>query len=848
MKIKYWQIICFVIVVIGATVVIFPNHRRMALVYLESGMALKAREHLLVARQRSPDDPALLRLTARVHLLNGDPRQAIDALEQVITAEPSRLETYFEIAKLYEWSRRPQQAMRTLERIVARAPAEINAWRRLIEYYHYYGELAREAKAVTHAVRLEQDAKRSAAHPDPLMARISEELLDIAASRDQTADNMQMDALGSGLYLLRQMYGTAIDKAGSKAPADPSSTIIRCLELFVRTDQLERGFRFASDLDQRQATGVARQMVFVDVLRWNGLDDKAFGVLARMSRHSPDNRVIVRRMIKIGRESDRIKMVVAELTELVRLKPERHDLQIALTEAYLDAGMPRRAFSAYQNISRSDPADSSLKERIYRAAAQAGDRPEQTYPLLKRLAIHSGGTRSALLKMLSAAEQSDQAPLMNDAIHQALALRPDDQRVIAHAARIYLALDQPAQAYPLYKRLARRAKGDDRLLEQVIQVADYTDNAGILNDAWRFVIDQRPEVPDYRLRAARFWIQRGDYENAAVALRNYVALKPRDLEAQKQLAQIFESTDQPQKAFQIYRRLVRQYPNDEVLRTHLITLAEWSGRQAEAGTLLADLSERDPRNPAKALAAGQVLVQADHLQQALPFLERALKLKPQQPDLLRNLATYYGWEGLNNKLISALEALSKQQSINRDEKQALAQAYLDRGQGGKALTLLEPEEKAPRLPPKEGVMLAMAYELLQDDARAERIYTRLYKENRADPSLLAQVGNQALGFKRIDTAGRFFEAVLKKDSQNLVALKGSAQVYAWRNDPERAIRRFEAYNRIKPDDFEVRYQLGELYFSNHRPGAAHREYRKTLKLIKRANAKRQSANFGSEVN
>ena len=95
-----------------------------------------------------------------------------------------------------------------------------------------------------------------------------------------------------------------------------------------------------------------------------------------------------------------------------------------------------------------------------------------------------------------------------------------------------------------------------------------------------------------------------------------------------------------------------------------------------------------------------------------------------------------------------------------------------------------------------------------------------------NPSLLAELGDRALWLDRTSAALKFYEAALRLEPKNLRALKGSGQIFAWNNNPDRAIERFEAYNRLNPDDFEVRYQLGELYFANQRRGAAFKEYDK----------------------
>ena len=137
-------------------------------------------------------------------------------------------------------------------------------------------------------------------------------------------------------------------------------------------------------------------------------------------------------------------------------------------------------------------------------------------------------------------------------------------------------------------------------------------------------------------------------------------------------------------------------------------------------------------------------------------------------------------------------------------------------------------------------MLASAYELAGKAGAAVQTLKRLAKENADSPKLLAEVGQRALWLNRMDAALGFFIAALKKDPKNLVALKGSGQILAWNNDPERAIARFKTYNRLSPNDYEVRYQLGELYFANGREGDAFKQYCKTLTLIKKA--KRRQVN------
>ena len=227
-------------------------------------------------------------------------------------------------------------------------------------------------------------------------------------------------------------------------------------------------------------------------------------------------------------------------------------------------------------------------------------------------------------------------------------------------------------------------------------------------------------------------------------------------------------------------------------------------------------------------------LQADQLKRGLPYFERALDLDPENTELRRRLATYYGWLGLREKQIAAMERLEHDGLLTPEERLDLAQAFIDRREGNRALELLRPVEDRDPFPLREGLLLASAYELTGKKAQAMAVYEELARTHRDDPGLLAELGDRALWLDRLPPALAFYEAALRLDPENLRALKGSGQIYAWNNNAERAIARFEAYNRLNPDDFEVRYQLGELYFANQREGSAFEEYRKTLRLMDQA--------------
>jgi tetratricopeptide (TPR) repeat protein len=286
------------------------------------------------------------------------------------------------------------------------------------------------------------------------------------------------------------------------------------------------------------------------------------------------------------------------------------------------------------------------------------------------------------------------------------------------------------------------------------------------------------------------------------------------------------------EAIDAYQQYLKLNPEDVDAKDQLIQLYQWTDQQDKASALLIQCSDKDPDNFEKALAAGNALVEMGNVEEGIFYLKRASQIKPNHIKIRKRLATYYGWLDRSDLVAEELEFIHSVGELPESDRIVLAQTYLDRKNGHKALALLKPFESRTPLPTTEGLMLTSSYELLKQWDAMTAIYQRLAKENPDNPDLIADLGNRALWMDKRDLALEFFESALKKDPKQLQALKGSAQIYAWNGAPDTAIERFEDYNRLNPNDYEARYHLGELYFSRNREGEAFRQYRKALSLMK----------------
>eukprot|EP00828_Plagiopyla_frontata_P011637 TRINITY_DN16456_c0_g1_i1.p3 TRINITY_DN16456_c0_g1~~TRINITY_DN16456_c0_g1_i1.p3 ORF type:complete len:279 (+),score=61.68 TRINITY_DN16456_c0_g1_i1:122-838(+) len=230
---------------------------------------------------------------------------------------------------------------------------------------------------------------------------------------------------------------------------------------------------------------------------------------------------------------------------------------------------------------------------------------------------------------------------------------------------------------------------------------------------------------------------------------------------------------------------------------------------------------------------------------AVRYLERAHAIRPAHMATLRELAKNYGYNAQPKRMIASYEkAVDNGGVLNAEENLQLARGYVDTTQGAKAIPLLKGILTQTPLPKEQGVLLATA--MIQANRFAEGVvlYRQLAQENSSDPTFLAEVGDQILYTGDLSTALQFYDQTLKLQPDNLRALRGSGMIYAETGDSERAIRTFRQYNRLRPDDPDIRFQLGELLYANNRRGQAQKEYKTTLRLLRKqaADGKTEAVN------
>ena len=837
MKVHFLKVLAFIVAILAGTILVFPGRQALVSYFAKTGEGLEARKILQELQKKKPEDPALLLLSAETYQTEGRPDLSIEELKKALGLAPDNLTLLVKLAEYYELNRQPDEALVVWEKVRKIQPDHAGALVRLIELYRYRGETAKEARMAAHLLSLERQSPKKPYKHSPLADMMTETLHTISIRRGASSSgDLQASAI-AGLSAERMMYIGDLE-SGVDDRETRQSIVADCLEYLNEGGFSDEGIRFAQKADERLGLGVASRVKMSELLRYSGKETQALELLRQVTAAQPGNLWAWQQKAEILREQGRQLEALAVMEKILLLNPKEKSIHEGMAEIYVALSNMPKAFLHYREL--------------------------ETFPQKN---LSSVWEKAALQHLLAAAEATGNKDIMTMAAGFALDLYPRDRDVLAAAARLYLAADRSADAYPLFFKLASAGRTRENVLK-MLEVAGFTGRADFMVQAAGLAQKTYFADPEIGPATAEILAGQNRLPEAAAAYSAYLRKNRGDTKALLRLTEIYEWMNDPsasylllkplvdqnrmdksllmraarlaeaagknREAFSIVQRLSRAYPQEGRFKADMARLAAWSNQPQIAAGILAEISDEDRKSYEKALAAGNAFVEADQTKKALLYLERAMALRPDNVDLRRSLVKYYGWTGRRQKQVENLFALEKKGALQKEEKIMLAEVYLQRRQGSQALELLEHVDKERALPYREGMMLAQAYFLSGQEAAADRIFRRLAGENARNSRLLAELGNQALALKRTDTALDFYESALRLNPQSAVALKGSAQIFAWNNDARRAVKRFEDHNRIQADDVEARFQLGELYFSSNQKGQAFGEYKKTLELIRQA--------------
>ena len=511
--------------------------------------------------------------------------------------------------------------------------------------------------------------------------------------------------------------------------------------------------------------------------------------------------------------------------------PEKIDLKKTL-EIAIWTNKPnniRSAISLMNKHLKDDPELIILCGDAYLALNQ----PQDAFLLYGKLTHLKHQERDFMLKYMDIASYTQRPEMMSSAALTAARLSQRDYLVIEKSVQLLQWTNQAGKAFDIYHKWFQKYGGTAIQAQKLLTLARESGDPVKMGKAVEIMRTHVTRDPKIQLTIAKEAIASGLTREAIFAYEAYLRHEQNNADIQRKLADLYVADGQTEKAFHLYRQLFEKFPKDSTIREKLIQLAGWTKNASAIAYLVAEKANAAPSDYSLQVEAGNACIAAGQTKDSTKFFERALRIMPGNLDIRRKLAQYYGWLEQYDDRIRVLESIQKYGRLTQSERIQIAQSAMDRKQHGKVISLLVPLLKRKLLTETSGILLAQAYQQKGQHASAIQIYEQLAILYQDDSQLLAKIGNQILWIQNQDMALSFFRKSLARDANNLDALKGSAQIYAWKNDSDKAVRFFHRYLKFKPDDYEVRYQLAELFYAKGQKQDAFKHYQKALALINR---------------
>jgi tetratricopeptide (TPR) repeat protein len=290
-----------------------------------------------------------------------------------------------------------------------------------------------------------------------------------------------------------------------------------------------------------------------------------------------------------------------------------------------------------------------------------------------------------------------------------------------------------------------------------------------------------------------------------------VAASPLQGDAALQLARAEAKAGRTEFAIQRYRALLEQEPQNVDALSDLAYLLEAKAKWPEAVPLLERLVKLQPHDPVALYHLGRMKSwQSEGRGQALDFLRRACEESDHNPEYCSAYADVLGWsQETRAKAVATLEATLATHPDSVASRIRLAQmlSWNDVTRPN-ALQIFD---EGLRLDPGNIELLVTSAEVLAWNAstRSEALarYERALQKSPEEPRALLGKAQLLAWQNRSTEALELYRKILAQDPQNVAALRGEAEILNWKGQFVEARSLAQQAEAKEPSDQAARLEL-----------------------------------------
>lgn len=580
------------------------------------------------------------------------------ALAGLLLAGPLSADSLRETRRLYLQARRSvadgqfREALDLYRRLIGELPEDA-----IVRYE--YAQLLRDLNVLDEAILQVREAVRL----DSNLAEAHRLLgaLELAAGE---TDPAQLDRAIEELRLARQLAPADSGTAGTLArallargrPGEAAKlleevpeartqlTLMRlAAEARARSGHPNDAENLYRDLLQADPTDRDVTAALVDLYEGEDRIDEALSLLRDLQKRDPENPAIAERITLDLARAGRFEDAEKRARDLAARRPENRDIRKLLAQVLLEKGDLSGGQKILRDLLSADPEDDASRHALASELMREG-RLEEAQPMLEE-SLRRAGTdpKAAGQRQAATVELGYLAFLRKDYAGAKTALEPaaiSGTTIGPRAMRILfgIARDTADFAYGLERARAAAAAEPDNP-EWVAELAEFQYRTGNRKEAEEaFLRLSGSDEAGRVLAAADAYARLKDYASAARVAREAVKRFPDSTEALFRLASSLEREGTTDEAEKVFLKLLEVRPNDAAAQNYLGYMwADRGVRLDKALELLEKAVAREPRNGAYRDSLGWVYFRMGRLELAESNLRQAHQSDPDDPTIEEHL-------------------------------------------------------------------------------------------------------------------------------------------------------------------------------------------------------------------
>ncbi|MBN1984396.1 MAG: tetratricopeptide repeat protein [Chitinivibrionales bacterium] len=749
-----------------------------------------------------PTDPEGIEMLATVHEKNADTAAAIVMYQKYVTLKKAdkQQEYAFHLASLYHQQKLTTQAINQYQQNILRFPEDLRNYEQLTTLYT-------ETKQHPQAILLLEKAIKVPNAPYDFDKMLAQLYLDrgkktlAAETYERYVKNVAHDStawatLGT-IYFSMESYDNAIASLSRAVELMPKN--FECQRMlgvsYYKTNTIQKAIPTLQIANQLNRKNIEVLTLLTNC--FESIKDTAalIGVLTMQSQAESGNFNLLLRLGRLLVATDKTLDAIAILENASKITPSNVDVHMLLVELYRQQKNSKKEYEHITEAVRFAPNDANVnyEKALYHLAEN--EKTQAKSCLQKTIALDPKHDR-AHFSLASILEKENNFKTAYFNYTQAVKYNPKNVEYLTGFARVAAQTGKTAEALSTINK-ALNLEPDN---QELLQWAGYLHyQAGEYKKAEQYLMagaSSKKECSFCNKFLGLIYYQRTDYLTATTYLEKAIRTETVDDSLLMVLAQAYELTKNPKKAYQYYDKAYTNNPqNDKAFyKLCAMTIDMENGKEVE--NLIKN-------NPSRARTGWVYLAEArfQELQGrnalAVNSYNKALQLLPDNFDAQVGLGRIYL---LQENYNAAVKSFSKAMIERSDDLELI-------------------------------VSLGKAYVGLKDYASAKELFMEAINRQQNYANAYNMLGLVYGKLQKFDQAIEILNEGLVYDSKNSDIHFTLGLIYDKITNYEDAIDHFNKAVRLDISKEVVAYEhIGDIYYFNlKRTGDAKRYYKKYLK-------------------